>query len=501
MPKETKSRIGQWKWVHFKNGYCVFDPRIVIGGAKVIPQKIIVPSSTEMMDECIEKYSNTLMPFTWCVNRHNEAVVDNEGIFSVVVSRFIYQECKKYKKHIFRKHVLKWGEVTKRHMIYTFQFKFNFIELPPITIQGDAYSPAVHDLEKYHDRLPRVHYKITEDLNIVDFEYDNFTKALEECKNILVDKFGDKWTEARNRRFSAISAESIAEESKELEENQQDGLQSSYERLAGKLTGESLFMKKLELQWEDVKFYDGYFVFEPKLDDMLRRGIKVEPLREESFRCRKNFRYLLNLFKERLPKVTYYITRDFKIHINDKLSFEAALIYLANEAREADDDVEIRHNARTMYRLDFSKAISKAKDISLEELEKYKSKYINYLIAHQMKEYKVVPVTERISHTSGSHNEDSFIFTAKSLEKHLFIIVENLNTDRATIVFKVRADSYMKALRTIFDYVQSDRINKRYTICCRDVKFIDAGIIDYWRIEHTNNSFDIWVSKLRWRIK
>lgn len=492
---ESRSRTGQWKWVHFERGYCVFKPNVVIGGAKVAPQKIIIPNCNEMMNECIKKYSDALLPFTWRVNEQNEAVVNEEEVLNLAVERFMYRDRKKY-KNIFRKHLMKWENVTKKHMVYTFQFKFDSFELPAVTIQGDAYSPAIHDMIKYSDQLPCVFYRVSEDFNIVDFEYDNFMKALEECKNILIKKYGDKWIEARNKRYNTISDEKIVDEFNESTKGQQPDLQSAYGDLASKVLGSSLFSTEFELQWDDVKFYDRHYIFEPKLEDKIRR-FQVEPLKKENCRCRYSFNSIVNLFKDRLPKITYRITKDFKIKISNDPVFEDALIFLAKANREKHEYDEFEHTTKRLHKLSFSEAMSKASAITVEELIKNKTEYFNFLIAHQMKEYKVVPVVENVVHTIGKHYEDSFMFTLKSHDGQSFIVVENVNIARATMVFKVITGQYEKALRAVFDYVQSDRVNKRSAVRSSDIDFKNSGVVQCKSIDH--DSLNDWKrSMLKW---
>ena len=72
-------------------------------------------------------------------------------------------------------------------------------------------------------------------------------------------------------------------------------------------------------------------------------------------------------------------------------------------------------------------------------------------------------------------NEASFIFTAKSWDGRVFVIIENVNPDRSTLLFKIERDMYMTALHTIFDYIQSDVINKRSAIRDRDINFYNVG--------------------------
>ena len=142
----------------------------------------------------------------------------------------------------------------------------------------------------------------------------------------------------------------------------------------------------------------------------------------------------------------------------------------------------------------FDSALSRAAAMKPEDFKRYKSKFIDFLVEHQMDEFKVVPVSENISHSRSSFEEASFIFTAPSWDGRIFIIIENINPDRSTLLFKVERDMYMTALHTIFDYIQSDVINKRSAIRDGDISFGSAGVVAYWTYNH--DSYIDWKHRL-----
>ena len=82
---------------------------------------------------------------------------------------------------------------------------------------------------------------------------------------------------------------------------------------------------------------------------------------------------------------------------------------------------------------------------SKKELAKFKSFYINFLANKQLSNYGVISCNERVIHTSGTDNntEYTFIFTLPSTSLHRIILaVENLNTDRATMLFSFERHHY-----------------------------------------------------------
>ena len=89
-------------------------------------------------------------------------------------------------------------------------------------------------------------------------------------------------------------------------------------------------------------------------------------------------------------------------------------------------------------------------------------------------------IADSISHKATNYNEEGFIFTSKSSIGNLLIIVENVNRDRSTMIFKVSEWNYRVALHTKFDYVQSDAVNKRNAIRDQIINFSEAGVREYW---------------------
>ena len=73
--------------------------------------------------------------------------------------------------------------------------------------------------------------------------------------------------------------------------------------------------------------------------------------------------------------------------------------------------------------------------------------------------------------------------------------MENVNPDRATMYFVVRTGMYKTALHTIFDYIQSDRKNKRSAIRDGKVPLEDVGV-SYYGTTHHDYFYD-WKNRLQ----
>lgn len=488
-----KVRTGQWKWVRFKDGYCIFDPHIVINGTKITSQEIHIKNSNEMIGEYIKKHNQKMPLFTWTVNKDNKAVVDNTFISSVkkIINKVIQLEYKEFRKDYndswFK---LNWKDVKKNFVTYTIQPNLECPTIKPIQIMGDMFSPSVEELIKYRSQLPVIQYKVSGDFSISQFSYDEFYEALDICKEILIKKYGEEWKKRRIEKYEN-KIKTVAVDPKNIEKKQEGDSSNYTERLAVKVMGKSLFTTEFELQWDDIKFYNGYYVFEPNLESIVKR-LRVEPLRKENSRCRASFRSILNHFKNQMPKITYRITKDFKIKISNEPDFEEALIFLTKENRLK--DIEEFEHIMTPRKISFDEAMARAGSKTVEELIKNKTDYFNFLIAHQMREHRVVPVTESLSYFRGKHNEDSFMFTLKSYNGKPFIIVENVNIKRATMIFKASIERYDDALRAVFDYVQSDWYNKRSTVRGGHIDFKNSGVVECKSVDH--NSFDEWKHRM-----
>lgn len=340
---------------------------------------------------------------------------------------------------------------------------------------------------EYSYQLPAVSYRISEDFTITNLDISDFYEAIDTCKEILMEKYGEEWIEKRRKKLGKI----IIAPAVNLSDIKEDDLLSISDKLRHKVIDKSIFDEEFELQWDDVKFYNGYYVFEPSLESKIKR-LRVEPLRKSDFRCKRSFMSILGHFKNTMPKITYRITKDFKIKISNGPDFEQALIFLTKKNRQKEIE-EIEHADKKLHKLCFAKAMERANFMTVEELIRNKNKYFDFLIVHQMKGYKVVPITESVAHTNSRRDEDSFMFTLKSHDGHPFIVVENVNIARASIVFMTKAERYEEALYAIFEYIQSDKINKRSFVREGALDIKDNGVVRYKSIDHNDN----WERRMR----
>jgi len=246
-------------------------------------------------------------------------------------------------------------------------------------------------------------------------------------------------------------------------------------------------MKRIEwiLDWNCVKFKSGYFVVFPPEDGKVKFKPKAFPYRGVS----DSFNYLKEYLNDRLNPIRCYVeTLDLTIY--DKITLEAAIQKFAVLSRQRG----MKSNAtkttpkEVPEQMTFKQALSKAAQMTPEEFEKYKSEHINHLVKLQSKKYKVIPCVERLSHANNDMTEYAFMFSIECRSRNILIVHENVNPDRSTLLFWVKEAAYDKAIREIYDFLQSAEINKRSSLRDGSIDVGNAGIIKYKSINHD----DLW---------
>ena len=80
------------------------------------------------------------------------------------------------------------------------------------------------------------------------------------------------------------------------------------------------------------------------------------------------------------------------------------------------------------------------------------------------------------------------MFSLECRSGDILIVHENVNPDRSTLLFWVKKTAYDKAIREIYDFLQSAEINKRSGLRGGSIDVGNAGIIRYKSINHD----DMW---------
>lgn len=128
--------------------------------------------------------------------------------------------------------------------------------------------------------------------------------------------------------------------------------------------------------------------------------------------------------------------------------------------------------------------MSKANQMTPEDFKKYKSDYIDFLVTQQSVNYKVIPCVERMVHyTGGDTVEYAFLFSIECKSGNILVVHENVNPDRSTVLFLVEKSAYDNIIRSIYDFMQSSRTNKRSGIRGKSI-ICKNGLIQYKTINH-----------------
>lgn len=246
------------------------------------------------------------------------------------------------------------------------------------------------------------------------------------------------------------------------------------------------------LDWNCVRFKDGYIVVSAPLDDGVKFKTKAFPLKGSM----EAFNYLKDYLNDRLAPVHCTVEK-MDITIYDQIRLSEAIQTFAKAARQK--GVHVAKTAKGPAKIvpqqsSFNRALSKAENMTLEEFQKYKSQYIDYLVSLQSKDLKIIPCVERMAHSTGDMFETAFIFTVNCKNGNLLIVHENVSPSRSTLLFEVKKQDVMNTIRAIYDFLQSAEINKRSSLRSKDLEIDNNNIIKYRSLNH--DYFSSWKATL-----
>ncbi len=255
---------------------------------------------------------------------------------------------------------------------------------------------------------------------------------------------------------------------------------------------EAIETKTWILDWECATFKEGYFtVYSPN-----GGSIHFEPLNVRAKESTGALNYLKMYLKKKLPPIFCTIVgKHGKLKINDSVRLNEAIQIFAKAAKQ--HAAKVKRNTVTPQpaQMTFNQAMSKAQQMSASDFRKYKSKFIDFLVDLQDEHYKVIPCVERLAHTRSDASEFAFMFSLKCRSGRILVIHENVNPDRSTLMFTIREENYMKSVRSLYDFLQSEEINKRSALRDRDFELDELGVGWYNSINH--DELENW----KWNIK
>ena len=239
------------------------------------------------------------------------------------------------------------------------------------------------------------------------------------------------------------------------------------------------------LDWEFVEFHEKYFVIftsDKKKFDFVPKRVYCE-------KARTPFNYIRKYLKTKLGTIYCEIVNQNLMILNPILIDDAIQIF-ANTARQRNLIVPNKSKKTAPVKIPFERALSKAQEMKPEDFAKYKSSYIAYLVTKQCEDYKIIPCVEMLAHVDNDITEDSFLFSTLTKKGNILVIQENLNPDRATLLFVIRKFMYDNTIRNIYNFLQSTEINKRSRIRNHSFLIKDNKILSYSAINH--DDFDTW---------
>lgn len=244
------------------------------------------------------------------------------------------------------------------------------------------------------------------------------------------------------------------------------------------------------LDWQCVEFFDGYFIVyspNPNLYQFI-------PLKVSCPRALSSFNYIKKYINDKIPAIFCDIYAS-QLHITSPILIDDAIMAIQKIARQRGITISKKESTSAIETDSFKKALSKAALMTPEEFKKYKSKYIDYLVSKQSDTYKILPCVERLAHSYDEIKEYAFLFSIICKSGNILIVHENVNPDRATIVFIVKKEAYDISIRSIYDFFQGTDINKRSSIREKSIR-CKAGIINYNSIDH--DDLNTWQKTIEW---
>ena len=316
--------------------------------------------------------------------------------------------------------------------------------------------------------------------NLMTSNYSGYSIIARQAKNINIFNLSER----RQRCIEKFSKRLLDYLDKNDVEKNLLNKTDSKNNLLGK-KGRSSFniLQKREwiLDWNCVMFKRGHIVIYARQD----LGFKFSPTEISVSKSMESFNYLKKYLNERLSPVRCEIV-GLKLRILDKINFDEAIQQFSIAARQGIIKTKVNKIAfiSSPKPMSFSQALSKAQKMTQEEFKKYKSKYIDYLVTLQSKNYKVIPCVERLAHSNSDNTEYAFMFSIGCSSGRILIVHENVNPDRSTLLFLVREQDFNRSIREIYDFLQGAEINKRSSLRDRSIEIKNAGIVSYRSINH-----------------
>lgn len=188
------------------------------------------------------------------------------------------------------------------------------------------------------------------------------------------------------------------------------------------------------LNWENVLFKNGYYIINPS-SQQKKQFIPLIVKSPQSLEC---YNYMIKYIERKLPKIRCQINGN-TLTVIDTVNLDNAFLMIVEYTKQQDYlKQNVIDKSKKINKISFNTCLEKSKYLTDNEIKKYKSKYLNTLISLQNKNYKIIPIIETLTYKNMVYIEDAFIFTICVKQNPIIrIIIENINPNRATIVFNI----------------------------------------------------------------
>lgn len=240
------------------------------------------------------------------------------------------------------------------------------------------------------------------------------------------------------------------------------------------------------LPYKHIEFQKGRVLFSSPYREYEKQGMFCKWSKSE-----ESFNLIKDAIKKIVPSVfvELYDGHVMQIHNFDELT--KAIITLTKEMRDAPKmrvkhkpEIDVAHKPIKMTLPEVSRTLA-AKS----------STYIKRLCKAADPHFPVFYCTESMVHSSSfGKSEEVFAFIIQQKRNRLAVVFENVNNDRATMLFVISNYDYGSSIEYIHKFLVSNFQNKRQSLASRKLTFDTKQVLKFSRVPH--NSYSQWGSAI-----
>ena len=241
----------------------------------------------------------------------------------------------------------------------------------------------------------------------------------------------------------------------------------------------------LFLKWDKVDFFDGFYL----ISHPNKRNSKI--YRVDDKNSRLIFNDINKLFLKSLPPLIVEAYKGDIVKVLNKANLNECIILMEHKVAKIDSKKKNTTASTNTERKEMTSYEAKI------YCKQFKSRYLDYLCAKQLEDYKVVCCIEHRCNSVGNVSKEySLIFTVKKTERLLYLAYENTIDSRSTYLFPVPKNKWRQCIDKIYDFFASNEINKREQLASGKIYLNLPGMYEYQRILH--NDYLTWVERIKY---